>query len=386
MKKTPLKLVVGVATLALLAGCGANNTSGSASGDIKIGLNYELSGQTASYGEASVKGIELAVKEINDAGGVKGQKIQLVKYDNKSEPAEATTLASKLMTQDKVVAAIGPATSGSFKATAQVANSSKVPIVSGSATADDVTSDRSGKVQPYVFRTCFNDSFQGTAMANFASKKLAAKSAVIIKDSSSDYSKGLAENFATTFTNNGGTIVDEKAYTTKEKDFNSILTSIKSKAFDIIYLPGYYEEAGLAIKQARGLGITTPILGGDGFDSPTLLQTAGAEALNKVYFSNHYSPLDKDPKVAEFIAAYKKANGAEPNAFAALGYDTAKFVIDGIKRAEKVDGASVQAALASTKDFAGVTGTFSVDEKHNPVKSIVVIELKNGEQASSEKI
>ena len=388
MKKGAKRLIVGAMALALVAGCGNDaGTGGTPAGDtIKVGLNYELSGGVATYGQSSVDGIELAIKEVNDAGGVDGKKIELVKYDNKSEPAEATTLATKLMTQDKVVAVIGPATSGSFKATVQVANSSEVPIISGSATADDVTVDKDGKVQPYVFRTCFNDSFQGTAMAKYAAEKLSAKTAVIIKDNSSDYAKGLADNFKSTFEAGGGSIVAEEAYVSKDTEFNAILTSIKSKSFDVIYLPGYYEEAGLVIKQARELGIDAPIMGGDGFDSPTLAQLAGAEALNKVYFTNHYSSLDKDPKVTKFIEAYKAAKGEEPDAFNALGYDTANFLVDAIKRAATIDGPGIQKALAETKDFPAVTGTFSVDASHNPVKSIVVIELGNGEQVASEKV
>ena len=388
MKKGAKRLIVGAMALALVAGCGNDaGTGGTPAGDtIKVGLNYELSGGVATYGQSSVDGIELAIKEVNDAGGVDGKKIELVKYDNKSEPAEATTLATKLMTQDKVVAVIGPATSGSFKATVQVANSSEVPIISGSATADDVTVDKDGKVQPYVFRTCFNDSFQGTAMAKYAAEKLDAKTAVIIKDNSSDYAKGLADNFKSTFEAGGGSIVAEEAYVSKDTEFNAILTSIKSKSFDVIYLPGYYEEAGLVIKQARELGIDAPIMGGDGFDSPTLAQLAGAEALNKVYFTNHYSSLDKDPKVTKFIEAYKAAKGEEPDAFNALGYDTANFLVDAIKRAATIDGPGIQKALAETKDFPAVTDTFSVDASHNPVKSIVVIELGNGEQVASEKV
>lgn len=386
------------ASLALIAGCattpggtapgGADNAPAAPAGDtIKIGVNYELSGGVATYGKASVDGIKLAVDQVNEAGGVNGKQIELVVYDNKSEPAEATTLATKLMTQDKVLAQLGPATSGSFKAVIPVATKNQVPVASGSATADDVTVNEDGSVNEFAFRVCFNDSFQGTAMANFASNKLNAKSAVVIKDTSSDYAKGLAENFVKTFTANGGTIVGEEAFAAKDTEFSGILTRIKGKQFDVIYLPGYYEEAGLIIKQARELGITQPVLGADGFDSPTLLELAGAQALNDVYFTNHYSPLDQDPKVVEFIDAWKqKHNGEEPNAFHALGYDLAKWTADAVGRAKELTGVGVRDAMASTENFAGVTGTFSIDENHNPVKSIVVIGLKDGQQATSEKI
>ncbi len=383
MKKTLTLLLAGALGLATFAGCSSDDAA--SSNTIKIGINYELSGPVATYGQASLDGIKMAMEEINAAGGIKGKKIELKEYDNKSEPAEATTLATKLMTSDKVVAVLGPATSGNFKATIPIATKDKVPVISGSATADDVTVDDKG-VKEYAFRTCFNDSFQGNAMANFASKKLNKTKAVMIVDSSSDYSKGLAENFKKTFTANGGTIVGEEAYVTKDTEFNPILTRIKNQDFDVIYLPGYYNEAGKIIKQARALQITAPVLGGDGFDSPVLLEQAGASALNDVYFTNHYSSLDQDPKVVKFIADFKAKYNSEPNAFHALGYDTMKFLADAIGRASAVDGESIKTALAETKDFSAVTGTFSVDGNHNPVKAIVVIGLKDGQQATSEKI
>lgn len=392
MKRLVSWSIAATASLALIAGCAAspgdaNKGSGSPSGEtVKIGVNYELSGGVATYGKASQDGIRLAVKQVNDAGGIDGKKIELVEYDNKSEPAEATTLATKLMTQDGVLAQLGPATSGSFKATIPVATKNKVPVASGSATADDVTVNADGSVNEYAFRACFNDSFQGTAMANFASNKLGAKSAVVIKDTSSDYAKGLAENFDKTFTENGGKIVGEEAFAAKDTEFSGILTRIKGLDFDVIYLPGYYEEAGLIIKQARELGITAPVLGADGFDSPTLLDLAGAAALNDVYFTNHYSSLDKDPKVTEFIELFKSEYGQEPNAFHALGYDLANWTADAIGRAKELTGEAVKDAMAETKEFQGVTGTFSIDENHNPVKSIVVVGLKDGQQATSEKV
>ncbi len=329
MKRSFAAIAAAALSLSLFTACGGSSTDGNV---IKIGVNYELSGAVATYGDASVKGIEMAVEEINAAGGIDGKNIELVKYDNKSEPAEATTLATKLMTQDDVVAIIGPATSGSFKATIPVANQNKVPVVSGSATAEDVTVSN-GKLQEYAFRTCFSDSYQGTAMANFATKNRSAKTAVILKDTSSDYAKGLAENFAKTFTANGGTIVGEEGYIAGETNFNTVLTRIKSLDFDVMYVPGYYEEVGLIIKQARDQNIMQPVLGGDGFDSPVLLEKAGAAALTDVFYTNHYSSLDKDAKVQDFIKNYKTKYGEEPNAFNALGYDTAYFVADAIGRA-----------------------------------------------------
>jgi branched-chain amino acid transport system substrate-binding protein len=381
MKKFLSVLLFCFIATTLFAACTKTDTN-----EIRIGINYELSGGSATYGQGSVEGIELAIEEINKAGGINGKLIKPYKVDNNSNEAEAATLATRLITQDKVIAILGPATSGCFKAQIPVANKNKIPVASGSATAEDVTVAANGVVQEYAFRICFNDSFQGRVMANFASENLSAKKAVIIMDSSSDYGKGLAKNFRDTFTSSGGTIVAEEAYVKDDTDFNAILTKIKGMDFDVIYIPGYYNEAGLIIKQARAQGINIPILGADGFDSPVLVELAGAEALNDVYFTNHYSSLDKDPKVTAFIEAFKNKYGKEPDAFNALGYDLARFVADAIERAEKLTGESVKEALEATAGFESVTGTLSVDENHNPVKSIVVIELENGIQVSSVKV
>lgn len=386
MKRILTGLAAATVGLAMLAGCSGNGgqAQAPAGGDtIKIGVNFELSGDVATYGQANVQGIEMAAEEINAAGGINGKQIELIKYDTKSDAAEATTLATKLMTQDKVIAVVGPATSGATKATLPVAENNKVPVVSPSATADDVTVDANG-VKQFAFRTCYNDSFQGTAAAEYAVSKFSAKKAVILRDSSSDYSKGLADAFRTTFTAAGGEIVSEDAYAKGADNFNAVMTKFKGQEFDVIYLPGYYTEVGKAIKQARDLGVTQPIVGGDGYDSPVLAEQAGAQ-LKDVYFSNHYSSEDQDPKVQDFITAFKAKYNNDPNAFNALGYDTLKFVADAVGRASDLTGEGVQKALAETKDFAGVTGTFSVDENHNPVKAVVFVGYDASGKLVSEK-
>ena len=380
------RILAGLAAATLvLTGCSAGGgTAQAPAGDtIKIGVNFELSGDVATYGQANVQGIKLATEELNAAGGIGGKQIQLVEYDTKSDTAEATTLATKLMTQDKVIAVIGPATSGATKATVPVAERSKVPVISPSATADDVTVDASG-VKQFAFRTCYNDSFQGTAAAKYASEKFDAKKAVILRDSSSDYSKGLADAFRDTFTAAGGEVVSEDAYAKGADNFNAVMTKFKGQQFDVLYMPGYYTEVGKAIKQARDLGVTQPILGGDGYDSPVLAEQAGAQ-LKDVYFSNHYSSEDQDPRVQDFIKAFKAEYNNDPNAFNALGYDTLKFVADAVGRASAQTGEGVQKALAETKDFAGVTGTFSVDENHNPVKAVVFVGYDSDGKLVSEK-
>ncbi|MGI5907215.1 MAG: ABC transporter substrate-binding protein [Christensenellales bacterium] len=377
MKRALIVLLAVVALGLVLTGCQQGGTD-----TVKIGVNMELSGAVATYGQSTMDGIELAIDEVNAAGGIDGKQVELVKYDNKSDAAEATTLATKLMTEDDVACVLGPATSGAFKAEIPVANDNKVPVISGSATADDVTVDASG-VKEYAFRICFNDSYQGTAMANFAYKNLKVKKVVIILDNASDYSKGLAKSFKDTFTEVGGTIAAEEAFVAGETDFNAVITKIKDKDFDAIFIPGYYQEAGLIIKQARAQGIDVPIMGADGFDSPTLVELSGAAAANDIYFSNHYSSLDEESVVVDFIKAFKEKHEKDPDAFNALGYDLAKFACDGIERAGGEGGEALKDALAGTEEFKGVTGTFSVDENHNPVKAVVVIEMQDGKQVSS---
>ncbi|NLL66079.1 MAG: ABC transporter substrate-binding protein [Clostridiaceae bacterium] len=383
MKKTISIILLIVLTMTLITGCGGGSTKND--DVIKIGINYELTGEVASYGQASVDGIELAIEEINAAGGINGKKIEAVKYDNKSDKSQATTLATKLMTQDKVVAVLGPATSGAFKATIPEAIKNKVVVASGSATSDEVTVDDKG-VKEYAFRICFTDSYQGTAMANYALNNMNQTKAVVIMDNSSDYAKGLAANFTKTFEAGGGEVVATEAFVAGDKDFNAILTKIKGQDFGVIFLPGYYEEAGLIIRQAREQGIDTPILGADGFGAPELTELAGADALNNVFFSSHFSSLDKDPSVAGFIENFSKKHGKEPDQFAALGYDLAMFLADGIKRAGSTDTVAIKDALAATKDFKGITGSFSMDENHNPVKAVVVVGIENGVHATSERV
>ncbi|MBQ6948779.1 MAG: ABC transporter substrate-binding protein [Firmicutes bacterium] len=364
-----------------LTGCGGGETGGEESDTIKIGVNYELSGAVATYGQSSVDGVTLAIDEINAAGGILGKQVEMVTIDNKSDAAEVVSVATRLMTEEGVCAVIGPATSGNFKAELPIALENGIPVISGSATANDVTS---GNTKEYTFRICFSDNFQGVAMANYAFKNLGAAKVAIVQDKSSDYAEGLAASFSATFEELGGEIVAAEAYTTGDTDFNAILTSLASKEFDAIWLPGYYQEVGLIIKQARALGIECPILGADGFDSPVLAELAGADALHDVYYSNHYSSLNEDETVAAFIEAYKAKHGVDPDAFNALGYDAAKLICDAIERAGAADPEAIKDALAATSDFKAVTGTLSIDENHDAQKALVVIKLDGGVAVSAE--
>jgi branched-chain amino acid transport system substrate-binding protein len=379
MKKGITLLTALLFGASIFTGCAKSAaTATGSSNTIKVGLNYELSGNVATYGQGLVEGIELGFEEINKNGGVLGKQVELVKKDNKSDATEAANVSTALTTKDKVVLLLGPATSGNTKAASPAATTSKVPLVSASATADDVTVDKNGKVRQYIFKTCFSDSFQGVIMANFASSDLKAKKAAILQDVTSDYSKGLLTSFKGQFTKLGGNIVDEEAYKSKDNDFNAVLTKIKAANPDVLYVPGYYEEVGLIVKQARQLGLNVPILGGDGYESPKLAEIAGASVLNNVYYTNHYSSTDTSPEVVKFKDAFKAKYNKAPDAFNALGYDLAYFAADAIKRAGAADAAKIQQALAETKDFKGVTGTISIDKQHNAVKSITIIQEKDG--------
>ena len=390
MKKRKLASIFAslLVTAGVMAGCNsekASNGDGGGSKEIKIGANLELSGGVASYGQSIKEGIELALTEINKEG-IDGKKLKLVSVDNKSDAAEATNGAIKLINQDKVAAIIGSATSTNTLAQVQIANENKVPLITPTGTNPTVTV-KDGKLNNFVFRTCFIDPFQGTVAANFASKELNVKNAAVLIDSSSDYAKGLAASFKDSFTKNGGKVVSEEAYVAKDTDFRATLTRLKSANPDLIFLPGYYEEVGLIVKQARELGLTVPFIGGDGWDSPKLIELGGKAALNNTFITNHYSSGDSDQKVQDFVAAFKaKYDGKSPDAFNALGYDSAYFVADAIKRAGSTNPEKIQKALAETDGLSLVSGTLKLDKNHDPIKSAVILEYKDGEQTFKTKV
>jgi branched-chain amino acid transport system substrate-binding protein len=389
MKKKWAKMFMASTLLAgVLAGCsGAKESSGGEGKTIKVGVNLELSGGVASYGESLENGIDIAVDEINKAGGVKGKKLEIVKVDNKSEAAEATNGAIKLTSQDKVTAIIGAATSGDTVAQAQIANDTKTILLTPSGTSPNVTVGDDGKLNEYVFRTSYIDPFQGIVAGNFAAKELNVKNAAIFADSASDYAKGLAASFKETFEKAGGKVVVEEAYVAKDTDFRATLTRIKAKNPEFIFIPGYYEEVGLIVKQARELGITVPLMGADGWDSPKLVELAGADALNNTFITNHYTSEDPDKNIQKFVTTYKeKFKGESPNAFNALGYDTVYLLADAIERAGGTDTTKIKEALENTKDFSRITGKITIDKDHNPIKSATVLEYKDGKQVFNTKV
>ncbi len=386
-KKITSVLMASALVAGLLAGCGTKETA-SGGDTIKIGANLELSGGVASYGSGIAAGVDLAVKEINDGGGVDGKKIEIIKVDNKSDSAEATNAAMKLTSKDKVTAIIGAATSGNTVAQAQIANDSKTVLISPSGTSPTVTVKEDGSVNEYVFRTAFIDPFQGTVAANFALNDLKVKNVAVYADNASDYAKGLAASFIETFEKGGGKIVANESYVAKDTDFRSTLTRIKAADPEYIFIPGYYEEVGLIVKQAREMGITVPLMGADGWDSPKLVELAGADALNNTFIINHYSSEDPDEKIQKFVKSFQDANGGKsPDAFNALGYDTVYLLVDAMKRAgDTSDSTKIKDALAATKDLSLITGTITVDENHHLIKSASVLEYEDGKQKFKSKV
>ena len=381
--KKSLRLACAVLGATLLgsvfAGCGSKE-----SGDtIKVGANFELTGNVANYGNATIEGLQLAIDEANEAGGINGKKIELVSVDDKSEAAESINAATKLISDDDVKVIVGPATTGLVLAETQTATDAKVPIIAPCATSPEATVEN-GKVKPYVFRSCFIDPQQGEVMATFAAKDLKAKTAVIYVDNSSDYSKNLAKVFKEKFEAAGGKVVMEEAFLQKDQDFKATLTKLKTANADVMFVPAYYEEVGKIVKQAREMGINSAILGTDGWDDTKVVDIAGADALNNTFFSTHYS--EKDAEVQGFIEAYKKKFNRAPNVFAALGYDAGKMLVDALKRAGSGDTEKIREALEATKDLKVGTGTISMDKNHNPIKTAVILEMKNGEKELKAKI
>lgn len=384
VSKVLTALVLGTVLAGLAAGCGGGEKKADT---IKVGANLEMTGGSASYGISSKNAIELAFKEINEKGGINGKQLELVVADNKSEAAEATNAMQKLVSQDNVVAVIGPNLSSSVIAASAINNSAKVLDIAPMATNPYVTVDQaSGKTKDFNYRTCFIDPFQGTVMAKFATAELGVGNAAILIDNSSDYAKGLAQFFKENFVKEGGAVTAEESYLQKDTDFKATLTKIKATNPDFLYVPGYYQEVGLIVKQARELGMNMPIAGGDGWDSAKMPEIAGAAALNNTYFSSLYSPEDSSDINKNFVAAYEKAYGQKPDVFAALSYDSALLVAEAIKNAGSTEPVKISEAMAKINGFSGVSGSVTFDDKHNPVKSAVILEYKDGAQSLKTKI
>ncbi|MFL5357008.1 ABC transporter substrate-binding protein [Archangium sp.] len=348
-------------------------SGGGASGDtILLGEVGSLTGAQATFGVSTRNGIELAIKEANAEGGVKGKKLDVRVYDDQSKPEEAAQSTTRLITQDKVVLILGEVASSNSLAMAEKAQAAGVTMITPSSTNPAVT-----EKGDYIFRVCFIDPFQGYVMAKFARENLKADRVAILQDNKSAYSIGLTEVFEKKFAEMGGTIVAKQTYSQGDTNFRGQFTDMKEKKPQAIYVPGYYNDVGIIARQARELGLTVPLMGGDGWDSEKLFELAG-NSLDGSYFSNHYSPDNPDPRVQKFIADYRAAYKGTPDALAALGYDAAKVAIAALKKAPDLSGPAIRDAIAQTKDFPGVAGTISLDKNRNAVKSAVVLKIGDG--------
>ncbi|MEK7774440.1 MAG: ABC transporter substrate-binding protein [Candidatus Zixiibacteriota bacterium] len=365
------KGTIGICLLVIVFALMLSCSSGESSNEILIGEYSSLTGTTATYGQSSTRASQIAIDEVNAAGGVLGKKVKLLLEDTQSKPEEAALAATKLLTRDKVVALIGEIASSRSLAAAPIAQTNKIPMVSPGSTNPEVT--RKGD---YIFRVCYIDPFQGEVLAKFAFNSLKVTKVAILKDVKNDYSIGLADFFTQTFTGLGGQIVVEQAYSEGDTDFRAQLTAIKSTNPEVIFVPGYYTEAALIIKQARELNMNMVFIGGDGWDSAKLLEIGG-ESMNGCYFTNHYAADDTSSIVQEFVKKYVARYNETPDAMAVLGYDATNIVIDAIRRAGSTEGPKIRDALASTVDYQGVSGKITIDADRNARKSVVIIAIKD---------
>ena len=367
-------LPIVIIVLALAFSCsrpGEDNTTPDRT-TIEIGYFGDLTGPTFNFGQSAINGVLMAASEVNQSGGINGRKIDIVIEDDKGSPEEAARLTAKLIDQDKVIAIIAGGTSGNSRAAAPKAQASRIPLISPSSTDPAVT-----QTGNYIFRACFVDTFQGEVMASFAVNTLKAHKAAILTDFNSPYSKGLTDYFKLSFGRLGGTIVSEQTYTQGDADFKGQLSTIRSAEPDVLYIPGYYGDVALIAKQARMIGLTQPLLGGDGWDAPELWQLGG-DALNGAYISTHYSADNPSPEIQQFVELYKQRYGnLLPDAHAALAYDAARLLFAAIARTSSTEGDKLREALAQTKNFNGVTGVISMDANRNAVKPAVVLKLED---------
>lgn len=372
MKKTVLFL--SAILVIFLISCG-----GSGGKSIKLGMLYNMTGSQASLDGPSANGAKLAAKQINAAGGVLGKQLELISYDGKSDAETIGKAAAQLVEKDKVVAMFGFSDSDMVMAAAPIAAKAKIVFITSGATSPKLPS----QVPDYLFLSCFGDNVQAAAAAEYAWNTLKTKSAYMLIDKGMEYTLLLGKYFKERFTELGGTVVLEDTYQTGDKDFSAQITKLKKlkPAPDILFISSGPDDIGTIVKQVRDAGIKSPIFGGDGYDTPLLMQIAGKGA-NNVYYTTH-SLMDKaagSPEVQKFIAAYEAEYKTPPeNAFAGLGYDTVYLLADAIKRANSTDPKKIREALQTTKNLPGVTGTITF-EAGNPIpqKGVAIIEIQNG--------
>lgn len=368
-----IRLLLAGTLLVLSCHPGREAQTSDTTGDIPIGVYGALTGDQATFGTSTVNGIKLAADEINAAGGVLGRKVRLIVEDDQGRAQEATLVVTKLITSDNVVGLIGENSSNQSLAGGPIAQSYGVPMISPSSTNPKVT-----EIGDHIFRVCFTDPYQGKALASFVRNELKLDKAAIIVDRKNDYSVGLGDVFRKEFEGSGGTIVAEQSYSGGDSEFRPQLTTIRAKSPQVLFIPGFYTEVGQIAIQARDLGLTVPLVGGDGWDSPVVLQIGG-KAIEGSYFSNHYFVGDSRPIVQNFVTEYKRRHGQNPDATAALGYDALKIFVDAARRAGSLEGKAIRDQIAATKDYQGVSGTITMGPDRNPIKPVAMIKIENGQ-------
>jgi branched-chain amino acid transport system substrate-binding protein len=366
----------------LISGAKTAHAAGKPS-PIIIGEYGSMSGDQSTFGWSTDAGVQLAVEQINAAGGINGHPLKVILVDDEGTPEGSLNAVEQIIAKDKPTAIIGEVASKLSISAAPACQDAQVPMISPSSTNPRVTAMGS-----YIFRVCFIDPFQGVAAAKFAAQNLKAKKAAIITNAAQDYSTGLSEFFTTNFTNLGGIVVARQNYSDGDVDFHAQLERIKAAKPDVIYIPGYYPQVGPIAREARKIGLNVPLIGGDGWDSPMLVEGAGGpgKALEGCYFTDHYSRSDPNLKNIKFVRDHKKAmNGAVPDALAAMGYDSVGLLADAlVHMAKPTDGnyaspayrAKLRDSIANVKDYPGLTGDITMGPDRNPIKPAVVLEIK----------
>jgi branched-chain amino acid transport system substrate-binding protein len=362
-----------VCLLSLACRPGREAETAAESGEIPIGVFGAQTGPEAAFGTSTANGVRLAAEELNAAGGVLGRRIRLFVEDDQGRADEAASVVTKLVSSDGVIALIGENSSNQSLAAAPIAQQNGVPMVSPSSTNPAVT-----EKGEFIFRVCFTDPVQGEALAAFVRDQLKANTAAILVDRKNDYSVGLAEFFTKEFSARGGKVVAEQSYIGGDSEFRPQLTAIRTTRPDVVFVPGFYTDAGQIAIQARELGIKTPLVGGDGWDSPAVIEIGGKSVENS-YFSDHYFVGDSRPVVQRFVEAFRKQHGKNPEATAALGYDALKIIAAAIERAGSLDRKAIRDQIAATKNYEGVAGTITMGADRNPIKPVAMIKIENGQ-------
>lgn len=381
MKKRLLTGVLALSILTMgLVGCGSGQDSADSGDEIVIGAIGPLSGAAATYGQSVKNGAQIFLDKVNANGGINGKQVVLKFEDDEADPTKAINAYDKLINQDGVNLLLGAVTSGSANAVGPNATADGIPMITPSGTETNLTTTGG----EYVFRTCYIDATQGEVIAKYATENLKANTMAILYNKDSDYSIGIAEAAKAQFESNGGTVVEYLSYNDGDKDFSAQLTNIKSSNPDVLVLPDYYSVVPVIADQARKIGITSQLMGGDGWDSPELVKIGG-DAVEGALFVNHYSPDDSDPEVQEFVNSYKEKFGQTPDAFAALSYSTLQLFEEAITNAGSTDGEAVRDAIKNI-NVDTISGNIKFDENRNPQKSVSIIKIVNGEAKLETKV